>query len=152
MTGPDDPITLKDAAQHFGFTVAALKAEAGRGRLPIYKIGKRLYALPAEVLALPKPRPMPLDKPLRELLFAPSGIYVVGFASFVKIGWSGCIEKRIEEVQQGVPETLTLYRCLEGDIRDERNLHHRFRAHRTRGEWFRLEGELAEWIERGCAA
>lgn len=49
MTGDSDPITLADAAAHFGFTVWTLRAEATRGRLTIYKIGKRLYTTPGAV-------------------------------------------------------------------------------------------------------
>lgn len=49
MTGDGDAITLLDAANHFGFTVATLRAEAGRGRLVIYKIGKRYYTTPADI-------------------------------------------------------------------------------------------------------
>lgn len=49
MTGDDDAITLKDAAQHFGYSVSTLRAEAGRGRLTIYKIGKRYYTKPADI-------------------------------------------------------------------------------------------------------
>ncbi len=49
MTGDNDAITLKDAASHFGFKVATLRAEAGRGRLVIYKIGKRYYTTPADI-------------------------------------------------------------------------------------------------------
>lgn len=49
MTGDNDAITLKDAAQHFGFTVSTLRAEAKRGRLEIYMIGKRHYTTPANV-------------------------------------------------------------------------------------------------------
>ena len=49
MTSDQDAITLKDAASHFGFTVSTLKAEAGRGRLTIYKIGKRYYTTPADI-------------------------------------------------------------------------------------------------------
>lgn len=49
MTGDNDPITLKDAASHFGFTVWTLRAEADRGRLAIYKIGKRFYTTPGDV-------------------------------------------------------------------------------------------------------
>lgn len=49
MTGEGDAITLKDAANHFGFTVATLRAEAERGKLTIYKIGKRLYTTPADI-------------------------------------------------------------------------------------------------------
>jgi hypothetical protein len=44
-----DTITLKDAAQHFGFTIWTLRAEADRGRLTIYKIGKRYYTTPHDV-------------------------------------------------------------------------------------------------------
>jgi len=49
MIGDSDTITLKDAAQHFGFTVWTLRAEADRGRLTIYKIGKRFYTTPADI-------------------------------------------------------------------------------------------------------
>ena len=49
MTGEHDTITLRDAAQHFGFTVSTLRAEADRGRLTIYKIGKRYYTTPADI-------------------------------------------------------------------------------------------------------
>jgi hypothetical protein len=40
MIGDADTITLKDAAQHFGFSVYTLRAEADRGRLAIYNGGK----------------------------------------------------------------------------------------------------------------
>lgn len=47
--GDSDTITLKDAAQHFGFSVYTLRTEAVRGRLTIYKIGKRYYTTPADI-------------------------------------------------------------------------------------------------------
>lgn len=49
MTQDDDTITLKDAAEHFKFSVYTLRTEADRGRLTIYKIGKRYYTTPADV-------------------------------------------------------------------------------------------------------
>lgn len=49
MTADDDTITLRDAAKHFGFSVYTLRTEAERGRLTIYKIGKRYYTTPADV-------------------------------------------------------------------------------------------------------
>ena len=52
MTGDHDTITLKDAAQHFGFGLWTLRAEASRGRLTLYKIGKRLYTTPADIRAM----------------------------------------------------------------------------------------------------
>jgi hypothetical protein len=49
VTGDNDTITLKDAASHFGYTVSTLRAEAERGRLTIYKIGKKYYTTPADI-------------------------------------------------------------------------------------------------------
>ena len=52
MTKPaldDRPLTLADAAETFGLTVAALRAEHARGRLSIYKIGKRHYTTQADI-------------------------------------------------------------------------------------------------------
>ena len=43
MTNDTDPITLADAAQHFGFSVWTLRTQADRGRLTIYRIGRKDY-------------------------------------------------------------------------------------------------------------
>ncbi len=45
----DRPITLRDAAEEYGFTVSTLRAEAGRGRLAIYRIGKRDYTKRSDI-------------------------------------------------------------------------------------------------------
>jgi hypothetical protein len=49
MTGDHDTITLKDAAQHFGFGLWTLRAEAAKGRLTVYKIGRQYYTTPADI-------------------------------------------------------------------------------------------------------
>ena len=49
MTSDEDHITLKDAEKHFGFSVYTLRAEADRGNLAIYKVGKRFYTTPGDV-------------------------------------------------------------------------------------------------------
>jgi hypothetical protein len=49
ITNDDDAIPLKEAAERYGFTVSTLRAEAYRGRLTIYKIGKRLWTKPADI-------------------------------------------------------------------------------------------------------
>lgn len=78
------------------------------------------------------------------------GVYVVGFSSYVKIGVSKDIYSRKIDLECGLPETLTVYATLEGWIPEERALHRRFAPYRTRLEWFRHEGELADWIKGGC--
>jgi hypothetical protein len=49
MTDAPLALTLKDAAERYGFTVATLRAEHQRGRLALYRIGKRLYTTPAAI-------------------------------------------------------------------------------------------------------
>lgn len=79
------------------------------------------------------------------------GIYIVGFDNYVKIGFSSKVHLRIGSVQRGIPVILTIYSVIENKTRrDEINLHHRFAALRTFGEWFRFDGELRVWIEGGC--
>jgi DNA-binding transcriptional MerR regulator len=49
MTDAPLALTLKDAAERYGFTVATLRAEHQRGRLALYRVGKRLYTTPADI-------------------------------------------------------------------------------------------------------
>ena len=54
MTSDTDPITLADAAQHFGFSVWTLRTEADRGRLTIYRIGRKDYTTPNDIKEMVK--------------------------------------------------------------------------------------------------
>lgn len=77
-------------------------------------------------------------------------VYVVGFANYVKIGFSIDLFGRLKALQEGTPELLVVYAKIPGTMADERAFHKRFASHRLRGEWFRKEGSLAAWIEGGC--
>ena len=44
-----DLLTLKEAAARSGLTVSTLRAEAARGRLDLFRIGKRDYTTPADL-------------------------------------------------------------------------------------------------------
>ncbi|KQP61037.1 GIY-YIG nuclease family protein [Methylobacterium sp. Leaf108] len=75
-------------------------------------------------------------------------IYVVGFGSYVKIGFTrGLVARRIRAIEHGAPEPLRVYATFAGNILDEGNLIERFKAHSTRGEWFRLEGAIKDWVQ-----
>jgi hypothetical protein len=50
----DDAIKLASIAKEFGFTVATLRAEAVRGRLTIYKIGKQYWTTRSDIRAMVK--------------------------------------------------------------------------------------------------
>lgn len=79
-----------------------------------------------------------------------SHVYIVGFADFVKIGWSSNFPKRIREIELNLPAKLTLYATIDGDQKLEQSFHLRFAKLRLKGEWFRREGSLLAWIEAGC--
>ena len=49
-----------------------------------------------------------------------------------------------------MPEKMEVFAILEGWLREEMAYHNRFGAYRLNGEWFRREGDLAEWINGGC--
>lgn len=49
MTNDHDPIKLKDAAQHFGWTVSTLWAEEERGNLRIFMVGRVWCTTPADM-------------------------------------------------------------------------------------------------------
>lgn len=63
---------------------------------------------------------------------------------YVKIGRSRNPVARINTLQTFSPTPLKTLFILEGDR--ERELHQRFAAYRTKGEWFRVSGELREFI------
>jgi len=56
----------------------------------------------------------------------------------VKIGTSTNPHGRLADLESSSPVPLRLLRTIAGGVPLERDLHHRFRAHRVRGEWFRL--------------
>jgi hypothetical protein len=81
-------------------------------------------------------------------LSPPQGyVYVFGFATWVKIGFSTDVPKRLSTLSTGCPEALRLYFCRPGNVDTERALHIRFAEYQSRNEWFRLEGHLKKWVE-----
>lgn len=78
-------------------------------------------------------------------------VYVVGFGVYVKIGYTTQFKNRLDGLQTGIPEKLTVYGTIKGGgLGTEAALHKRFAAYRLSGEWFRKAGALAAWIEAGC--
>jgi len=45
----NDPVTLADAARHFGLSKGVLKADGLRGKLVMYKLGRQYYTTPNAV-------------------------------------------------------------------------------------------------------
>lgn len=81
----------------------------------------------------------------------PGFVYFVraGRTNTLKIGWARSdVEKRLRELQTGCPHTLHLIGFMPGSQAEERDWHYRFCHLRTRGEWFRLDGDLRSAINR----
>lgn len=85
--------------------------------------------------------------------FDPSqcGIYFIQCREFVKIGQTTQIRRRMTALAIGVPFELSLVgfiRCPLSELTTrETDFHIRFAAQHHRGEWFRLESPLIEFIE-----
>lgn len=78
-------------------------------------------------------------------------IYVIYSQSqgAVKIGFTrGDASLRLSQLQCGNPERLFLIHTEPGGVARERILHRRFEKYRIRkdGEWFKLKGEVFEWL------
>lgn len=76
-------------------------------------------------------------------------IYFIECAGRIKIGWSMSWQKRIRHLQTAAPGTIKVLGVIAGTVKQERQFHRAFAAHRAQGEWFRNEGDLAEYI-RNC--
>ena len=83
-----------------------------------------------------------------ELASVTSWIYFVqpGDEPFVKIGYARDIGRRLCSMRTDNHRALRVLVLFQGTKDSEERLHLRFKEHRARGEWFRLEGTLAETI------
>jgi len=66
----------------------------------------------------------------------------------VKIGYSCRINGRISNLRSSNPDKLTLLATVSGARDAEARLHKRFARYRISGEWYRLEGKLAEYVAK----
>jgi hypothetical protein len=64
----------------------------------------------------------------------------------VKIGWTKNLAGRLEKMQGGNPNVLTVLVAVAGTYKDERELHRRFKLHHIRGEWFQRSSDLLAYI------
>ena len=88
------------------------------------------------------------DAAIESRLAAPSHIYFIYSAGLVKIGYSTEWRSRVERVCNGCPHPAALILVIPGDEQQERGFHAMFAAYRERGEWFRCEGKVREFLQR----
>jgi hypothetical protein len=90
------------------------------------------------------------NREIREPIVHPQRVYFIQAegTSFVKIGTSQGHVKRLSGMQTGCPLPLLLLGTCPGGTDEEFEIHKRFAHLRERGEWFRLEPELQDFIAR----
>lgn len=79
-------------------------------------------------------------------------IYFIRADSAIKIGYSVNPEMRLGELQVGAQHDLELLGVMHGEREDEGKLHKQFANLRIRGEWFRAERVLLDFIEVAAEA
>lgn len=76
-------------------------------------------------------------------------VYAIGDGrGHVKIGWSADPKDRLRQMQTGSPDQMTLLGTVEWPQWRELETHRKLSNWRIRGEWFRLEGAVADFIAR----
>lgn len=73
-------------------------------------------------------------------------IYFITDGEAVKIGFSQDVIRRMGNMQTENARDLKLLTSIQGSIDDEIAIQRRFRHLHIRGDWFRLEGDLIEFI------
>ena len=75
-------------------------------------------------------------------------IYFVSDGEYIKIGCTKQdIYSRINSLQTGNARQLICMGNIPGDLEIEKNLHNRFKHLQEKGEWFRKDQELIEYIK-----
>jgi hypothetical protein len=75
-------------------------------------------------------------------------IYFATDGEFVKIGWTRQWppSDRLRKQQTGNGRPLWILGCIPGSQHAERGYHKRFATHRVKGEWFRMNPQLEQFI------
>jgi len=78
----------------------------------------------------------------------PGFVYFIHGGDRIKIGYSKEPEDRLTALQVSTADRLQIIGSIVGDQRKEKSLHDQFRHLHIRGEWFRPETDLVEFICR----
>ncbi len=68
--------------------------------------------------------------------------------ALIKIGYTASLRKRLRDLGNGHGGELDVLACIGGDRQIEAALHRQFASLRAKGEWFRPDGPLLEFVRR----
>jgi hypothetical protein len=76
------------------------------------------------------------------------GVYFISDGTNIKIGYSKNIKKRIQTLSTGSSRHLTILGYVYGDMNYEKLLHRMFIEYRQKGEWFKCNKKLMDFINQ----
>lgn len=88
----------------------------------------------------------PVTGPLAKLI--EDQVYFIQSGDFVKIGYGNNVKTRLSKLQVGSPHELVLVHHHVGNRDDEASYHRRFAKYHYRAEWFKIKGDLAEFLAK----
>lgn len=74
-------------------------------------------------------------------------VYFIEAGGHIKIGFTINVQSRVAQIETSTPFTVTVLRQEPGTMATEAAYHIRFAAQHIKGEWFRFEGGLKEFLE-----
>lgn len=80
-------------------------------------------------------------------VYTPDRVYFVEMLGLIKIGFTGAMKHRLRQLQDASPFDVKLICHINGSYDLEAKLHATFSGLRVRGEWFRKEPPLLDYIE-----
>jgi hypothetical protein len=111
------------------------------------KINRRVCAV-SPINKTPKTDDLPPEgSPNFRYKRPPGLIYFIRAGETVKIGYTMNVAKRMAGLQSCNPETLELLAAFHGGQADERSVHRIFASLHLRGEWFRYDKAVIEYID-----
>ena len=75
-------------------------------------------------------------------------VYFIKSGDFIKIGTTTDIKKRMAVLQVGSPFKLSVLALVEGSFEEESKLHTKFKKQRMKGEWFKINKKILDYISK----
>lgn len=144
--GPSSPISdehLEKSMRDRVWLMARFANAAKRGRNLHTSLKNFREAIEEWTTFVNRPPPAPEPEP-PEII---GTVYFIRVGAFVKIGYTGNLASRVKSLSTASATPPVVIHSEPGTNRDERGYHHRFADLRENGEWFRLEGPLADYLE-----
>jgi len=88
-----------------------------------------------------------VDRALSDDPEASHRVYFIQTNDFIKIGFTRNMTRRFEGINSSVPYDITLLHEMPGSFDLEVDMHRKFKHLRVKGEWFRAEPELVDFIQ-----